>query len=584
MTMVDLRRTRRTSATCAAVAAFALLGTYQASAEVANPNLVPTDSAYIVSVPDAPAFWAAWESNGLYGAYKNIMALPDVESKVANFRKELSIVETSLGFKLDGPTLSKIFSTVNVYMKPAKDGAESNVVGVLKVADQDKLNKLLDLGEKAAAQSAASDDDTTGTTGADDADTSPVVEADYQGVKIKSFKMGDDGANLVYANAGEFFVVGNEDAGIRQAIDRIKATSPAAGTVAQSEEYKKIDAALASEKGELYLYGNQALASSMQGTDSLPASLTGPIKAMMDDIAPLTYYGASVRFAPKEVSSYSYGILKEGSSETLLLKNPGDKPLGVLNYVPENTMLAMGTSLFDAPSIFKLATGAAKQAGSDMDEKLKGAELGMGFSVKNDLVPALGNEVGFALNDVKFETLIPNVDATIILGVKDKAKMQKVVGGVERLATNAIAAKSDDSDTSATGFSEEKVDGHTIKFMEMPSMAGLTPAFVLTDEYFIIGSSKDSIKNALQSKSSNKNLATSAVLKGLGHDVSANANVVQFANMSRIWDVAKQVTAAIPVAQSLSKYIKELEVIEAGGSISRVENGAAVGRGVLKLK
>ncbi len=583
MNKVDLRRTRRRGTACAAVAAFALLGSYQASAEVANPNLVPIDSAYIVSVPSASAFWAAWEANSLYGAYKEVMAKPEVEAKTANFRKELSIVETSLGFKLDGATLSKVFSTANIYFKPSDSPDESNVIGIFKVSDQEKLKSLLDLAEKAAAQSAAADEETTGAVSADDNLTSPIVEADYQGVKIKTFKAGEDGVNIVYAHAGEFFVVGSTNDEIRQAIDRVKATATS-GTVTQSEEFKKIDAALTAEKGELYIYGNQELASSMQSSDGLPASLTSPLKAMMDDLAPLTYYGASVKIAPKEISSYSYGLLKEGSSNSLLLKNPGDKPLKVMSYIPETTMLAMGTSLFDASGVYNLATGAAKTAGSNLDDKLQGAELGMGFSVKNDLVPALGNEVSFALNDVKIEGLLPKVDATIILGVKDKAKMQKVVGGVERLATNAMAAKSDDGGTSATGFKEEDADGQTIKYMEMSGIPGLAPSFVLTDEYLFIGTSKESLKNALKANTDGKNLANSEVLKSLGHGISASANVLQFANMSRMWDVAQQVTSAIPAAQSFGMYIKALEVIQTAASASRVENGAAVGHGVIKLK
>ncbi len=590
MNTVDLRRPRRFTATCAAVAAFAWLGAQPASAEVANPNLVPAESAYIISIPDSPAFWSAWEANALYDAYKKVMAMPEVEGKVANFRKELGIVESSLGFKIDGATLSQVFGAMDLYVEPGTGDDKMSVAGVFKVTDEEKLTKILDLAEKAAAQAAAGDDESTDTETADSASTSAITESDYQGVKIKTFDSGDD-KEFVFARTTGLFIIGSGEAPVKQIIDRSKAAAPGADTVAASENYKKIDAALVAEKGELYVYGNQDLAMKMQSGDDASAGFNKSLKALMDDFAPMSYYGASVNFEPKEIASYSYGILKEGAADSLLVKNPGDKPLKVLNYVPDSTMVTAATSLFDAKSLYDLVMGIADAAKADADseeaapglqDKIKSAETILGFSVENDLIPAMSNEAGIAINEVEFAGLIPRVDATIMFGVADAAKMKKVVDSLERLATNALAAQSADSQTSAPGFTSEEVSGQTIKYLENPALMGFTPGFVLTPDFFIIGSTKSALSAAVEANAGT-NLANGESLKALSHSISANGNMVQYANVSAILDTAKQVTNQIPAVKDAGKYIDALKVIEASGSVSRVENGAAIGHGVIKL-
>ena len=581
MNTVDLRRTGRKGAACAAVAAFAMLGAHHASAEVANPNLVPSNSAYIFSIPDASAFWSAWESNGLYKAYQDVMEMPEIKSKISGFGTQISIVENSLGFKLDGATLSKVFSSADVYMLVPEEAGKTNAVALMKIADEEKLTKLMDLAEKAAAQSQSSDSGTSETADADKS-TSAIKETDYNGVTIKSFSQEDSSTTFIYARAGGFLVFGSDMDSLKKALDHIK-TAPENGTVATSDEFKKINSALASEKGELYMYGNQQTTMKMQAKSPMSSQFAAPLKALMDDMAPMTYYGASINIEPKEIASYTYGLLKENTSDSLLLQHPGDKPLKVVSYVPDTTIAAGATSLFNAQLFYNMASSIAEGSGANLDEKLKGAESGMGFSVKNDLVPAIGNEIALAINEIKFDGMLPTVDATIVFSVKDKSKMQKVVGGVERLATNIMAAKSDAS-TSASQFQTDEVAGQTIHSVQTQSLAGFSPGYVLTDDYLFIGTTKKALKNALEANSNGKNLPNSSAFKGLGHSISANANTLQFINFTRLWDVADQVTNAIPAAKPAGKYVDALKVLDVTGSANRVENGAITAHGVLKLK
>lgn len=585
MNMVDLRRMQRRGIACAAVAAFACLAVMPLKAEVANPNLIPANSAYIFSIPDSGAFWNAWQDNGLYTTFNKVKDMPEVKEKTADFEKELSIIESSLGFQIDGATLSKTFSSVDIYMAGG-DATDFKSVGIFKVADADKVTKLLDLAEKAAAKAAESDDNgTTDTESADEA-TSAVVATEYKDVQIKTFKGKEDGKSFLYARTGDLLLVSNNDAALKEAIDRTKAEKPGADVFANSENYKKINTALAKEKGEVYVYTNHDAVNAMNSKD-VPAAVKAPLQSLIDNVAPVTFSGSSAKISPKEIYGYTYSLLKDGiSSDSLVMQNKGDKPLEIASYVPESTVMGIATSLVDAESLAKLVSGFVEDSGKgdELSDKVKSAETGMGFSVKNDLVPAMGNELAFSINKVEFGGLIPTIDATIIVGVKDKAKMTKVTSGIERFATNAMAAKAGDSETSGPAFQSANVEGQTIKYVEVKAIPGLSPGYVLSDNYLFIGTTKSALEGALKAKNSGKNLATGSVLSGLGHGISGNANTVSYMSVSKILDIAKKVTQMIPAAKDAGKYIDAVNVIDASGSSSRMEDGALISRNVLKLK
>lgn len=586
MNMVDLRRTQRKGMACAAVAAFAALGVLPATAEVANPNLVPANSAYVVSVPDSSALWSAWESNALYGAYQKVMAMPEVQEKTADARQQLSVIESSLGFKLDGPTLSKIFSAGDVFV-PASSGKDVQGVAVFKVADADKAAKLIDLAEKAAAKAASSDDADEATTGTAtaDASTSAIATADYNGVQIKTVKDSNGKTTVVYARTADLLILAGNEAQVKTVVDRTKATEAAADTIGASELYKKVNAGLTSEKGEIYFYGNPEVAWKMNASGDVPATLTGPLQAFMSNVQPVDFAGTSVKIAPKEIYSYTHGNLKADAQNSLATKNPGDQPLKVATYLPENTIWGMATSLLDAKSLSDLIGAAANEneSGGQMSQQVKSAETALGFSIKDDLVPALSNEFAFGLNRVELTGLIPAVDAVLVFGVKDNAKMSKVVEGAERLIAGMTSSQSDDA-TSAPAFKSEVVDGKTVKYTELQGLPNVAPGYVLADNYLVIGSSRSALSSAIKAAAGDKNLASGAALTKLGHNLSGNANLIQYLDMSKIMDLAKQVTRMIPAARDAGKYIDAVNVIDASASTSRIENNAVITRGVAKMK
>ena len=99
-----------------------------ALAKSANPNLVPGNTAYVLSIPDVPAFWSAWKANSIYTTFKKVMASPEMAPTMEGFSQQLKTIESALGFPLNGESMSQIFQSLDLYARPG-DTAGSVVTG-----------------------------------------------------------------------------------------------------------------------------------------------------------------------------------------------------------------------------------------------------------------------------------------------------------------------------------------------------------------------------------------------------------------------------------------------------------------------
>jgi hypothetical protein len=246
----------------------------------------------------------------------------------------------------------------------------------------------------------------------------------------------------------------------------------------------------------------------------------------------------------------------------------------------------------------------------------------LGFSVKNDLIPALGNEVALGVNSVKISGGSPSVDAALVLSVRDKAKMQKVLDGLQKLATNAMAAQSSsasdtesDSKTGSTdqggaddegskkssgsagsakkatssakeqtaGFKELKVGDKTIHYVDSPSLFGMTPGYVLDGDFLVVGSTKEAMQSAMEVKSSNKSIAESDALKALGPRITTTGNVFQYLNFNGIWTTA-DAFAKTMLNPTLATGFEAIKVLKTAAGVSSLKDGAVVSEGVVLLQ
>src|SRR5690606_3530586 len=104
------------------------------------------------------------------------------------------------------------------------------------------------------------------------------------------------------------------------------------------------------------------------------------------------------------------------------------------------------------------------------------AEKKVGLSVKDDVIPAIGNEIAFSINDIRFTGFIPTVDVTLIVGVRDKAKMEKVTTQLEKLGQEALDKKNETGGAAdKTTIETADVNGSSIKYLKANGLFGFSP-------------------------------------------------------------------------------------------------------------
>jgi hypothetical protein len=596
--MTPVAKRFRGSAVVVFAAAVLLIGS-AASAKTANPNLIPSNSAYVVSIPDMPAFWNAWKANAIYGAYKKVMASPDVAPAMEGFNQQLKTIEGALGFPINGETISQIFQAVEIYVRPGETAGSTMTGVILNVKDRQKLDKLIDLAEKAAA-TAANRDETTGTDtqetmGADATDASttgtesPISTETYQGVTLKRFESGED-KEMFYAMVGEQMLGSNERAELKALIDRTKAAGAPAQAITAAPGYTTIESKL-TDPAEVYLYINQKQALELQ---QMPANMDQIGELMRQMSAGFESSGLSLKFNPKDVTMHGFAPMTadtQSSMAALLKRYPATKPLEIVSFAPQEILVLFATNLVDARLYFDMIANFyaafSGQPASELEKTLGQAEPMLGFSVQNDLLPALGNEAAFMLNSIKMGGGLPAVDASLVFRVADKTKMNKVTAGFEKIVAARMAGGDDATQTPAAGagFKSEKVGDMTIKYMDMPNMPGYSPAYAMSGDYLLIATSRESIRKLADLKAGKgAGLLAGEAFKALGSKITAQTNVLQFMNFTGIWDAASGFLTMMPGAQGAAKYIDMMRVLKAAGASKFSKEDGVYTEGVLLLQ
>lgn len=635
MTQV-LRRTSRVLAAGLVLALCTAAGPL--CAKVGAPQMVPAKSAYTVSIPDAPAFWKAWKGNAVYATFQKAITSPELAPTMTEFNEQLKVIEGALGFKLNGDTMAQVFKSADVYVAPGEMAGQMVSGVVLGIADKEKLAKMLDLAEKAVASAAApaeptetkgegkkeepgkkdegkkeepkkeepkkeepkkeepkaTEDKSNG--GADTSDqkdaksepaSGPISAQTYKGVEIKKFA-GGPGREFFYAIASGMLVGSNSEEEVRALVDRSKNAETGGPGIGTVEAFKKVEEGLAAREGELSVYINQKQVLEIQKSQANMEALN----ALLRKFAPADYSGVSLKFNPKSIEIRGYAPLTaEAEGAAWLQKNPGTSPLEIAKFAPKGALLVGATSLLDAKMIHELIMGLLKMSGTDtaqIEEQLKAVETQLGFGIKQDLIPALGNEIAFMLNSVKTSEAMPGVDAGLIIKIQDKAKMQKVLDGIEKFVSTMMAASAGDPSgepgkkAPAAGFKSEKAGEMTIKFMEIPGVAGYTPCFAIDGDYLIISTTKDAVKQMSEAKAGKgEALTASESYKKLAPSVTITGNAFQYADFAGVWKVAAAVAGQFPAAQDFNKAIEYLKVLQTYGGSSSVKDNAVVSEAVL---
>ena len=144
-------------------------------------------------------------------------------------------------------------------------------------------------------------------------------------------------------------------------------------------------------------------------------------------------------------------------------------------------------------------------------------EKDAGISIENDILSWMGNEVAFLISDVDLQGLFPFPKLALMVKVKDEAKaessMKKLVDVVVKKAVPpgvTEAAEGEEAPPSPIKTSEESYSGTTMQSLEITlPYQSLSPAYTVMDDTLIIGTSKETLKNLIDTKTGKADSITS---------------------------------------------------------------------------
>jgi hypothetical protein len=233
----------------------------------------------------------------------------------------------------------------------------------------------------------------------------------------------------------------------------------------------------------------------------------------------------------------------------LSLKTPSAAGKNIA-YVPENSLAYVGVnSMPDPQELWPLMQKQweAQGAAPAMNMIFGQIETALGMKLEEDVIPWVGNEFGFVLTELDTKAGFPYPKFAMLVKIKDMAKakafLQKLGGIIKEL-------------TAETGFKLETTvhQGYGLNSvtiaLPMPLPITLTPAYGIVDEFLVVGSSVDLVKQMIDtSKGTQKDLAADAAFKSL--NIPAKTSVVGFLNWARSMDALKATAAwAIQLTQA----------------------------------
>lgn len=449
--------------------------------EAAPIDRIPGDASVAFVIDDTAALY----NKGMQlPTAKTILACMDDPSFTGSldyqeFQLERQKLAAELGYPVSGEEfMVNIFENMVIYsssMEEMQDGVLSCALGV---KDQAKAQKLIDVLVKRANAKAAE-------AAVNGAPVQSVETLDIAGVTVLHNPVGATSEPTMALGEGVLYITGSVDA-MRAMLE----PAPGVASLAGSATYKKL--AALTGKGEMNFWFDGKDMNSMGG-------MTLQLPNMPETMLTL----ASISLEPNGVSATAANSF----STTALYPSMKPGPLPTLKSITPNALLAMSSHKFDSEMIVGMLKQlmefqASFSPGAAGASPLQAFENATGISVDNELTPALGNEIAFAINNIQASpaSMIPQVDIGFAVAVRDAGKAHAVMGKFEKYLENqtaSMAMPGPGGTPQGPVFADSTAGGVPCRSLTLPMMPMFSPAYCFKDDILYVALSVESLGSAM---------------------------------------------------------------------------------------
>jgi hypothetical protein len=494
-------RIRRFAATALVASAIVLATATAGRAEVPYSDRVPANAGVVLSIPDSAAFWQKLSALPPVQTVKMFLGSPQMQQNLDY--QELELERAKLAEKLGFPVtfeelMGNVFKDGTLFLNLGGGGAPTGGM-ILGVRDAEKAGKLIDSvnavweenAREAADGSVKFEKVSVGSVEASHASWRNV----NSGAMLEGYYAMTDGRLIYAANRQAFLQCTGQE-------------TPAEGVLAG-------DAAVATLMDLLPWRESQVL-----GWINGGALLQGMGIPSLDALG-----GANLGVTGQEKMAVAAAIdaaavtTRFSTDADPAMASPNVTPgiLGGAGMLPEKPLLAVGSRSYDATKTYHdLATAlndpmlGMMMGNTGGASPLANVEAFLGISIANDLLPALDNELIFAIDNLNVNMMMPmmsSIDMVAGSKLRDAAKMRETMLKIEKAIDRQMGmmmggAGGDPSQPAPSMFSAFDYQGTAVRGMSQ--MPPLTPHYAIADDWFVLGMSPQSVVAALERRNEAK--------------------------------------------------------------------------------
>ena len=491
-------------------------------------SLVPANALVFASLPSFEESQKRFKETAIYQMTQDPALKGLTDPLMAMLKQKLAEAETKALQKTGLTTqdittsFSKGFSlALMAPADPAKPDKPQTLV-IAKPASMDQLDAIIaKMAEKSQAKQG---------------------EYEAEGVKVKSLS-GKDG-EVGYVALGELVAASDSKNVLAAAIRQHKAGR--AGSLGADPHYAQVAKRLVGDASDFFLYVNGAqVVKEIAKKKPIPADA-----AAATGVNSLRAVAFAAAIRDKGIKDAFHVRIEGPKSGVFGILSPDPLGDGILKLVPQDAQGFLAGRM-NLPFVYQEAKkmytrgDPQKTAMWDQGVAMAGQMMG-GMNIEQDLLPAFGSEFCFYARAGVPAGPLPIPELAIVLGVKDKAKLQPVLNMLEMLAGMKMGGGKPGA--APAGWQALEHAGETIKHttLPLPVPVPVSPSYALTDKFLVISYSTQAVKSALDNlKKPGPGIAANEDFKHVSGVLSPGYGLVGYSNIKQ--GIA-QAIATLPMA------------------------------------
>lgn len=464
---------------------------------------LPSGASVVVSGYDVQGFWTRLQGSQLY---KELQAIPGVREAFAPLAQSGREFEAETGLPLNEETVMTLFGKkfdLGFYGPLAGDRAD--LLMIAEIENEEAARTILQtLEQRVTSEQGAAfrDIDVAGTrvrvaTNTEREDVlfyglgdGRLTMATTQARLQQAFTLDGDGPDVQPMSEMEEYVAVLEklpDAAIAIYVDQ--------RAVQEAARRARADTTAAAPEGQIERERLRAATSALEGVELARAIAAG-----------FYWDEAGIR-------GDVYASFPEGPRPALAqMLTRQAAPVRTLAFQPVGTLLYGAINTLDAAIVYnefrryaidatRIQMGIKNSPDSLRADSLVAAQLASfeqetGIDVETDIVSWVGSEAAFAITGVDKTGFFPLPETAFTIATKDRGRAQAFFTKLEGFVAEAARVRA----SIPLAWQSEEYEGQTIRYAPTPLGEGLSLAYVVTDDFVVLASSRGLVRRMLDAR------------------------------------------------------------------------------------